>query len=232
MKKYLVFGKEKVMRKVSLKTKINEKRGTGTCADYKPFIYVSESKSDGTASIITDWKHGRAIQCLSQSEAMADYVLRWDDSNVDIREQYPLSSVVTNDIREELGFKKVNNPEFVMTTDFLVSKADGSYAAYSVKYSRDSLTEKEKRNILIEKKYWESRGVAFSVIYKEDIDRTFCNNIRLMVAYYDKANVFDAVSEFRHCVAVKEIVVDMKTKLIYDKDILRMLETGEGYHVV
>lgn len=59
------------MRKVSLKTKINEKRGTGTCADYKPYIYVSESKSDGTASIITDWKHGRAIQCLSQSEAMA-----------------------------------------------------------------------------------------------------------------------------------------------------------------
>lgn len=55
------------MRKVSLKTKINEKRGTGTCADYKPYIYVSESKSDGTASIITDWKHGRAIQCLSQS---------------------------------------------------------------------------------------------------------------------------------------------------------------------
>lgn len=90
------------MRKISLKTKINEKRGTGTCADYKPYIYVSESKSDGTASIITDWKHGRAIQCLSQSEAMAYYVLRWDDSNVDIREQYPLSSVVTNDIRKVL----------------------------------------------------------------------------------------------------------------------------------
>ena len=70
------------------------------------------------------------------------------------------------------------------------------------------------------------------MIYKEDIDRTFCNNIRLMVAYYDKANVFDAVSEFRHRVALKEIAVDMKTKLIYDKDILRMLETGEGYHVV
>ena len=220
------------MRKVSLKTKIKEKRGTGTGADYKPFIRVSEFKSDGTASVITDWKHGRAVQCFSQSEVMAYYILRWDDSNIDICEQYPLSSVATNDIREELGFRKVNNPEFVMTSDFLVLKEDGSYEAYSVKYSRELLTDKEKRNILIEKKYWESRGVAFSVIYKEDIDRTFCNNIRMMVAYYDKANVFDAVSEFRHRVAVKEIAVDMKTKLIYDKDILRMLETGVGYHVV
>ena len=44
----------------------------------------------GTTSIITDWKTGRNIHCMSQGEAMWYFLLRWDDSNIDIREQLSL----------------------------------------------------------------------------------------------------------------------------------------------
>ena len=86
------------MRTITDKRKVKENRGTGTGADYKPWIQAREMSSIGTKSVIQDWKHGRSIQCLSQGEARAYYLLRWRDDVLDIREQFPLNLHMTNGI--------------------------------------------------------------------------------------------------------------------------------------
>lgn len=62
------------------------------------------------------------------------YILRWDDENIDIREQYPLDYAKTVEIAESFGLRI---PQHIMTTDFLVTKADGRSVAYSVKTNSD-----------------------------------------------------------------------------------------------
>ena len=64
--------------------------GEGTGKDYRPYITTSEFNSQGTTSVIRDWKTDRGVHCLSQGEMLWYYILRWDDENIDIREQYPL----------------------------------------------------------------------------------------------------------------------------------------------
>lgn len=118
----------------SAKTKAVRKMGQGTGADYKPYITTSEFNSQGTTSVVRDWKTGRGVHCLSQGEMYWFYILRWDDTNIDIREQYPLDYCETIKISNEMGYPK---PKEIMTTDMLVTKEDGSYAAYSVKPDRD-----------------------------------------------------------------------------------------------
>lgn len=74
-------------RRLSDETKKKRKMGTGEGKDYIPYITTSEINSLGTTSVIRDWKTGRGVHCLSQGEALWYYILRWDDNNVDIREQ-------------------------------------------------------------------------------------------------------------------------------------------------
>ena len=89
--------------RLSAKTKAIRKMGQGTGADYKPYITTSEFNSHGTTSVIKDWKTGRSIHCMSQGEAMWYYLLRWNDSNIDIREQFPLDNKITVKIADKLG---------------------------------------------------------------------------------------------------------------------------------
>ena len=83
---------------VTEERKMRDKRGKGTGADYKPWIYVREIKSDGTSSEPIDWTNGRTCQLLSQGEKYLWYYLRWDDSVKNIYEQYPLNLDATNSI--------------------------------------------------------------------------------------------------------------------------------------
>lgn len=215
------------MHKVSIETKLKEGRGSGTGADYKPWIKIGEINSKGTCALVTDWKHGRAIHCLSQAEVMAYCILRWNDDNIDIREQYPLNNVATKSIAHELGIPHQVGSKGVFTTDFLVTRKDGVLEAYSVKSSRN-LSKSEQRTMAVEEKYWQEKGVRFAVLYKDDFNRILYNNIRLMVPYYRKENVCDSITGFRHKVAVKEVFLDMMSKVWTDKDIDDVLKAG-GY---
>ena len=83
------------MSRITEKGKLRQNRGTGHHETYKPWIMAAEFNSQGTCSEIVDWKHGRSIQLLSQGEAAAYYLLRWNDDIDDIREQYPLEIKTT-----------------------------------------------------------------------------------------------------------------------------------------
>lgn len=214
------------MRNVSFETKLREGRGSGAGAAYKPWIKIGEINSKGTCALLTDWKHRRAIHCLSQAEAMAYCILRWNDDNIDIREQYPLNIVATKSIAHELGIPHSVGSKGCYTTDFLVVKKDGSFEAYSVK-SSCNLSKREQRTMAVEERYWQERGVKFVVLYKNELNRTLFANIRLMVRFYREEDIYDDISEFRHKVAIKKVYLDMMSKVWTDKQIGDILKAGE-----
>jgi len=228
-------------RRISDGTKIKQKRGTGHFEDYKPWININELSSTGTASVIKDWKHGRGVQCMSQAELMYYLLLRWDDDNIDITEQYPLPPEETDRIADSFGFRR---PAHIMTTDFVCWNPGMKPHAYAVKTSLD-LPKRKKELLMIEREYWKRHDVPFNILLKENVNAVLANNIRLVTRFYNESAVFDHYSEIKHKIARKEYEADMSHALldaaaleaVYDKynkpaledDLLKRLERNESY---
>lgn len=197
-------------RRPSDKTKKIRKMGTGEGAYYKPYITTSEFNSLGTTSVIRDWKTGRQVHCLSQGEALWYYVLRWNDNNIDIREQFPMDNELTNKVADSLGIKHPVRSTHIMTTDFLVTQKDKTFHAYSVKPDVKSITKRNLEIMCIEKTYWNAMGCGYDVLLKTDVNMVLANNIRTVTEYYDIDRVFDKCSMIKHLIATKKIVVDLE----------------------
>lgn len=214
-------------RKPSEKTKEKEHRGEGEGASYIPWIKAAEFNSQGTASNIVDWKHGRTIELLSQGEKWLYLILRWNDKVIDIREQYPLDIDETNRIADDLGIKRVDNGLIHMTTDLLVTLNDGSLRAYSVKPNRESMKGRTCEKLAIEKAYWEARSIKWRNVFKEDLNRIYAKNIEDVVRFYNIPDDPDPVNRIKHLIARKEIIVDIESApLDYPSLIGRYLAKG------
>ena len=211
------------MRRTSDETKLKERRGQGEGANYRPWINASEFSSNGTACKFVDWKHGRTIQLLSQGELHLYCQLRWNDQVIDIREQFPLNLQKTVEIADNLHVRHPKNKHTHMTTDFLVTMADGRYVAYSYKSNRhlvygnssESLRTREK--LEIEKNYWNSLGINWNLIFPDDIDHVLVRNIINVVPYYDCSHTFDQISMVKHLIAQKKLIVDMHKVIDFRK---------------
>ena len=201
----------------SSKTKKMRHMGEGTGRDYSPYITTSEFNSLGTTSVIVDWKTSRGVHCLSQGEAYWYYVLRWDDDNIDIREQYPLDNKITTKLAEENGINHPGGVNGIMTTDFLVTKADGSNHAYSIKATRKGLNQRTLEKLYLEKLYWEAKSVPFSLLFKEDLNMALVQNIKRVVGYYDEIKVFDKYSLIKHKIAKKIIILNLEEEINFEK---------------
>ena len=231
------------MPRISEAGKRREGRGKGHGADYKPWIKVREFNSTGTTANVVDWKHGRTTQLLSQGEEWYYYALRWDDNVLDIREQFPLFEPEdTVKIADSFGFKHPKDRSTTMTTDMLVDYADGHQEAISIKNSRADVnyklarTEHDKRQamraaekLLIEKKYWAEKGIKWKLLYKEDLDPLYVNNIKRVVIYYRKEKVHDDISRIKHLIATKQIVVDLFKPIDYRKLVTEHLRLEEKW---
>lgn len=210
-------------RRISDKSKQILHMGEGKGKDYVPYILTSEFNSLGTTCIITDWKTGRNIHCMSQGEAMWYFLLRWDDSNIDIREQFPLDNKITVKIADELGIKHPQDRNHIMTTDFLVTKSDNSLHAYSVKVDKN-LNDRTVELLYIEREYWKYNGVPFDMLYSTDVNQVLVNNIRLITEFYNKNAIYDKYSYIKHLIAIKEIDLDISKTVIDNNQIDKILE--------
>lgn len=206
--------------RLSAKTKSVRKMGKGTGADYKPYITTSEFNSQGTTSVIKDWKTGRSVHCLSQGEMYWYYILRWNDENVDVREQYPLDYKETVSIANEMGFPL---PKEIMTTDMLVTKIDGTEIAYSIK-SNKNLSKRNLQLLCIEKKYWMNQGKECRLVFKTEMNTILASNIRLVTEFYDPSRVFDKISAIKHRIAIKKYQIDMEHEILNERMLLNLLE--------
>ena len=228
------------MPRITEAGKRREGRGKGHGANYKPWIKIREFNSAGTTANVVDWKHGRTTQLLSQGEEWYYYVLRWDDNVTDIREQFPLFEPEdTVRIADAFGFRHPKDRNTTMTTDMLVDYADGHQEAVSIKDSRKDVdyklakTEFEMNRamrtaekILIEKKYWAEKGIIWKLLYKEDLDPQYVNNIRRIVVYYDENKVHDDISRVKHLIATKQITVDLFKPIDYRELVTEHLRLG------
>ena len=203
------------MSRITEKTKCKEGRGSGFGADYKPWTLAREVGSNGTSSVFNDWKHGRQIQCLSQCEEKAYYLLRWRDDVVDIREQFPLDLNLTRAIARRLGLPHPHNRNTRMTTDFLVTfqNPDGKYymEAYNIKANRDAFDQYALKNFAIEQAYWNIKGIKIEVILADNLNIILYSNIKQCMPYYNASAVQSKVDIIKHLIARKLLVLDMET---------------------
>jgi hypothetical protein len=224
------------MKRISEKTKQKQGRGTGEGAAYKPYIKVREVPSEGTSRIIKDKKDGRQRQFLSQGEVYAYYLLRWDESVIDIREQYPLELEDTVKIADALGFAHPCNRETTMTTDILVTylEEDGtkSNKAYSIKVSKDvieikgtdtpSMIATKNRTVeklRIEMGYWKLQNIPFELVFKDNINRIKVSNIEAVMDYWNIEDVKTQTDLVKHLIVRKKIVVDMESNVLVFNEI-------------
>lgn len=209
------------MRRIKEKRKISEGRGTGTGADYKPWIKIREVNSIGTATTVMDYKTGRKVELLSQGEVYYYYILRWDDTAEDIREQFPLKLEKTLAIADRLGYRHPKDRQTLMTTDLLVTRTDGSLEAYCIKTDRSVFDNPRTcEKVYIEKMYWETQGIPFHICLKEDVKPFYVQNIMDVVSCYDPSCVQDAHGMIRYLIAHKQITVDMESSRINYEELI------------
>lgn len=201
--------------KVTEQTKLNQHRGEGHGKDYQPWIRVNEFNSLGTTCNPVDWKTGRTMHLLSQGEMHAYYINRWDESVVDIREQFPLDLEDTLRIADSEHLKHPKDRESRMTTDLLLDYADGSMKALSIKYDQSALeNDRTAVKLWIEKQYWEEKNIPFEIQYSTEINVTLVTNIRMVTEFYKIEDVFDSVSYLKHLIANHKMQLDMETEVL------------------
>lgn len=205
------------MRKKSKKTKEKLRMGTGTGADYKPWIQVGEFGSRGTAGRVVDWKTGRSVHLMSQAEIYFWYILRWNDEILDIREQFPLELKTTEQLANEFGIlhPSKNGEHVVMTTDLLVTTAKG-YLAFSIKGAQ-ALSERTIEKLYLEKQYWERKHVYWKLVTPADFNITLARNIRDVTAFYNVDYFQDTISFLKFLIARKYIQIDLSVELDWRK---------------
>lgn len=125
----------------------------------------------------------------------------------------------TTRIAKANGIRPAQNGRIVMTTDFLVTKANKTFHANSVKTDRN-LSMRNMERLCVEKIYWESKRIPFTLLFKTDVNNVLATNIRLVTEFYNPLNVFDPISAIKHKIAVKEWHVDMERKILQKSDLL------------
>jgi hypothetical protein len=183
---------------MTIKKRLSEGRGSGAGASYIPWIYVHEVPSIGKSSIRGGWKTGREHHFLSTLEAMYFYLLEWDESVTDLREQYPLlPREETQAIATELGVKHPSDPktgvDVVMTTDFFVvfnTLYGCLIKARSLKYEVALKDNRTAEKQLIEKVYWSRRNVEWNVVMENSHNMCSIKNIQWIHKSRDRFGLF------------------------------------------
>ena len=212
------------MRQKSDRKKILEGRCLGEGSDYVGFIKANEGKSIGTAVEIYDPISDRTVDVLSTNEKNFFWILRFRDDVSEIREQMIMNPDVVREICKENGFRV---PTKCLSTDFLVTYADGSMTAYSVKGDRsifdpeNAKDERKRKNYehllvrqYIEKEYWSRHGVKFRVVFGQELNKVLAQNIETCMAFYQPWYVSDEESRLKYLIAHKEIRIDMETEIL------------------
>ncbi len=204
------------MKEKSDINKILEGRCRGQGSEYVGFKKANESHSIGTATQIYDPVTDRVVDVLSMGEMYFFWLKRFEEKVIEIKEQVIMIPDIVAKVAHENG---LNIPNRILTTDFLVLYDDGTLKAYSIKsgrknFDKETCTDERvwKRNIrrqILEKKYWESLGVEWELVFSEDMNYKKAVNIRSVMQCYDKENVSTPDHMYRYLIAHKHIVVDL-----------------------
>ncbi|SDN50091.1 TnsA endonuclease C terminal [Psychrobacillus sp. OK028] len=170
-----------------------EGRGQGTGENYKPWINIQDFPSSGLSTRGKGWKTNRIHQFLSKLEKDYFYILEWNKSVVDIREQFPLNREDTLFIASTKEIKHPTDPKsqipIVMTTDFLITVADSTgttQIARTIKPSKGLEDARIIEKFEIERTYWEERNIDWGIVTEKEMPRNLIENVEwLHSSYFD-----------------------------------------------
>ncbi|MPR13615.1 TnsA endonuclease N-terminal domain-containing protein [Microvirga tunisiensis] len=164
---------------------IHEGRGSGVGRDYKPWIKVSDVPSRGRTHRPYCAKTGRVHHLLSDNEYYAFLSHWWDDSVIDLREQFPLiDRRETMKIAAWCGVRHPVDPIsqaiWVITTDLLVTVSTphgNTLRAFAIKESADLENPRTLEKLEIERVFWISRDVPWLLMISDDLKNNFTRNL-------------------------------------------------------
>ncbi|WP_439412229.1 TnsA endonuclease N-terminal domain-containing protein [Enterobacter ludwigii] len=172
--------------------------GIGSGEFYQPWIRPQDfTNSRGVRSAIRGLKTFRQHNTLSGLESEFYYLAEFNDSVIDIREQFPLLpltltqniarilNVLHPAVRRKTGETDKPPLPAVMTTDFVLTfrNSDGSlrYQAYSVKPD-DFISRRNAEKQEIERLFWEGINVRFLIYTGSEDNAIKSRNIRWFTA--------------------------------------------------
>jgi len=126
---------------------------------------------------------------MSNLELSLFYQLDWSDDVTDIREQYPLVDLAQ--AIEIAGKANIRYPydtksgfPYVLTSDFYLDTKQGAMVM-SVKPSSELRKPRVREKLEIERRYWTIRGVPWSIMTENEINRVKSNNIEWLAQAKD-----------------------------------------------
>jgi len=167
---------------------IKEGRGQGIGAEYVPWIKIHDFPSNGVCSRIRGRTTGRIHHLLSRNETTYFYLLDCSAKVSDIREQFPLRLQDTLDIARSLGIRHPwdysSDFPIVMTTDFLITTAEGLLAR-TVKEMAELSNTRVLEKFAIEHAYWKRYAVDWKIVTEKQIDFERSRNLQWL--YYGQS---------------------------------------------
>lgn len=232
MSRYLVLTQEKIIQFQK------EGRGLGEKEFYKPWIQGKDFRSLGRCHRILGILTGRVHYFFSDIEADFFFILEWNSNVLDIREQFPLPTIETEQIAAKLGVahpKCKDGSSYVMTTDFLITYQDPisrkiKYIARSVKPLSGLSEKRTLQKLQIEQQYWKSQDINWKCVTENSFSRQKAKNIRKVLALYNKFEM-DERTEIIALALMKRILVSENQQLqnVCDQiNIENSLEQGEA----
>lgn len=167
--------------------------GQGEGENYRPFLIVRDVPSSGRSRKIKSLKNGRTQHYLSDLEYYHHILHEYDPNVIDIREQFALIPLYeTQEIAQQLSIKHPIYKKFltpiVMTSDLVVtiqSEAEEIIEVISVKPSSEvdvnnPKSERTFEKLLIEKIYWENKGISWRLSTENDISMNRALNLDML----------------------------------------------------
>jgi hypothetical protein len=166
--------------------KINEGRGQGRLADYKPWIEVGEFRSRGEQQIVVSRKTGRSHHYFSKLESDYHSMVEFDPRIIDIREQYPiLPRSQTMKIAE---LNDIRHPAFaglptVITFDFVLTVLENRKQVTlvrSVKRSKDLAKARVLEKLELERRICDRLGYEYKIVTENDMPTQRVKNLAFL----------------------------------------------------
>ncbi len=212
-------------RKYSLDEKriasfIKEGRGQGEGKDYLPWHRVSDVPSSGRVHRVFCPKTGRVHQLLSDNEYYALLLFWWDDTVIDIREQFPLlDRRETLEIAALCGVKHPTDPIsgalWVITTDFVVTVSTPygvETIAVAVKPIDKLSHVRTLEKLEIERRYWERRDVKWSILTDKQLKTIFTQNLAWILDKAPQTIFLDARGFDIDAAVLRELVIEKEVR--------------------
>lgn len=179
----------------------NEARKRGVHIPYVKSTFMSA----GTRSIFFCPVQKRVITFMSQGEKHLYITKLFEPNVVEIKEQYPLDYVRTQEVADELGVihprKHLTGELTVVTTDLLITYRDENGSeyrvAYAFKYSIGGRNQtRTNQKLAIAERYWKRFGVRSEQILRDDVSKVKAYNLLNNIDKYDKRICINEISEF------------------------------------